>query len=246
MRAKIGIIGTGGVGMSVALSLLHFGAAGELILNDARPDVAEGEAMDLVQGSSFYPTARVRAGAIEEMLDCDAVVVTAGVGRAAPGQSRLELLATNAGIVTDDRPAAAGRARHRGHGHEPGGRHDAGDDAGLGSPAGARDRHRHDARLRAAAAGAGARTRPRPPLDPRPGRGRARRLRGGAVVGRAGGRAAAARLVRLGCGAPGARDRGGPHRGLSRSSGARAPPRTPSGWSPRRCSSGCCAAPGAC
>lgn len=100
MRAKIGIIGTGGVGMSVALSLLHFGAAGELILSDARPDVAEGEAMDLVQGSAFYPTARVRSGAIEEMLDCDAVVVTAGVGRAAPGQSRLELLATNAGIVT--------------------------------------------------------------------------------------------------------------------------------------------------
>ena len=101
MGAKIGIIGTGGVGMSVALSLLHFGAAGELLLNDARPDVAEGEAMDLVQGSSFYPTARVRAGTIEEMQDCDAVVVTAGVGRASPGQSRLELLAINARIVAE-------------------------------------------------------------------------------------------------------------------------------------------------
>jgi L-lactate dehydrogenase len=101
MRVKIGIIGTGGVGMSVAMSLLHFGAAGELVLNDVRPDVAEGEAMDLVQGSSFYPTARVRAGTIEEMHDCDAVVVTAGLGRASPGQSRLELLATNAGIVAE-------------------------------------------------------------------------------------------------------------------------------------------------
>ena len=101
MGSKIGIIGTGGVGMSVALSLLHFGAAGELLLNDARPDVAEGEAMDLVQGSSFYPTARVRAGTIEEMQDCDAVVVTAGVGRASPGQSRLELLAINARIVAE-------------------------------------------------------------------------------------------------------------------------------------------------
>ena len=101
MRVKIGIIGIGGVGSSVAMSLLHFGAVGELILNDARPDIAEGEAMDLVQGSAFYPTARVRAGAIEEMLDCDAVVVTAGIGRAAARQSRLELLATNAGIVTD-------------------------------------------------------------------------------------------------------------------------------------------------
>jgi L-lactate dehydrogenase len=101
MGAKIGIIGTGGVGASVALSLLHFGAAGELILNDAKAEDAEGEAMDLLQGSPFYPTARVRAGAVEEMLDCDAVVVTAGVGRASPGQSRLELLAINAGIVAD-------------------------------------------------------------------------------------------------------------------------------------------------
>ena len=101
MGTKIGIIGTGGVGASVALSLLHFGAAGELILNDAKPEDAEGEAMDLLQGSPFYPTARVRAGAVEEMLDCDAVVVTAGVGRASPGQSRLELLAINAGIVAD-------------------------------------------------------------------------------------------------------------------------------------------------
>ena len=101
MGVKIGIIGTGGVGVSVAMSLLHFGAAGELVLNDVRPDVAEGEAMDLVQGSSFYPTARVRAGTIEEMHDCDAVVVTAGLGRASPGQSRLELLATNAGIVAE-------------------------------------------------------------------------------------------------------------------------------------------------
>jgi L-lactate dehydrogenase len=98
MGAKIGIIGTGGVGESIALSLLHFGTAGELVLNDVKQDDAEGEAMDLVQGSPFYPTARVRAGAVAEMLDCDAVVVTAGVGRAS-GQSRLELQATNAGIV---------------------------------------------------------------------------------------------------------------------------------------------------
>jgi L-lactate dehydrogenase len=109
MRVKIGIIGTGGVGASTAISLLHFGAASELVLHDARPDVAEGEAMDLLQGTAFYPTAAVRAGAIEDMLDCDAVVVTAGVGRA-PGQSRLQLLATNAAIVTDiGRKLAAGR-----------------------------------------------------------------------------------------------------------------------------------------
>lgn len=100
MSKKIGIIGTGWVGSSVAISLLHHGTAGELILNDARGEVAEGEAMDLVHGSSFYPTAAVRAGAVEEMRDCDAVVITAGVG-GRPGQSRLELLGTNARILED-------------------------------------------------------------------------------------------------------------------------------------------------
>lgn len=100
MSARIGIVGTGGVGENVALALLLFGTAGEVILNDVKADDAEGEAMDLRQGSPFYPAARVRAGAVEEMLDCDAVVVTAGIGRA-PGQSRLELQATNARIVAD-------------------------------------------------------------------------------------------------------------------------------------------------
>jgi L-lactate dehydrogenase len=100
VSARIGIVGTGGVGENVALALLLFGTAGEVILNDVKADDAEGEAMDLRQGSPFYPAARVRAGAVEEMLDCDAVVVTAGIGRA-PGQSRLELQATNARIVAD-------------------------------------------------------------------------------------------------------------------------------------------------
>ena len=100
MPARIGIIGTGWVGSSVAIALLHSGAANELILHDAKTAIAEGEAMDLVHGSSFYPAARVRVGEVEEMRDCDAVVITAGVG-GKPGQSRLELLETNARIVHD-------------------------------------------------------------------------------------------------------------------------------------------------
>ena len=54
---KIGIIGTGWVGASVAISVLHDGTARELLLHDARGAVAEGEAMDLRHGAAFYPTA---------------------------------------------------------------------------------------------------------------------------------------------------------------------------------------------
>lgn len=97
---KIGIVGMGWVGSSVAISVLQSGIAGELLVNDVRGELAEGEAMDLAHGGSFYPTARVRAASLEEMSDADAVVVTAGrAGR--PDQSRLDLLRENATIVRD-------------------------------------------------------------------------------------------------------------------------------------------------
>ena len=58
---KIGIVGMGSVGSSIAVSTLHGGVATELLLHDLKPELAEGEAMDLAHGASFYPTASVRA-----------------------------------------------------------------------------------------------------------------------------------------------------------------------------------------
>lgn len=98
---SVGIVGTGWVGSSVAISTLHAGIAEEVLLLDARSEVAEGEALDLSHGSSFYPTADVRAvAAVEDMLDTDAVVVTAGRG-GKPGESRLNLLRDNAALARD-------------------------------------------------------------------------------------------------------------------------------------------------
>nr|WP_315238649.1 L-lactate dehydrogenase [uncultured Albidiferax sp.] len=95
---SIGIIGTGWVGASVAISVLQAGAAQEVLLFDARDGLAEGEAMDLAHGAAFYPSAQVRAGSLAEMLDTQAIVITAGKG-GAPGQSRLDLLKENLGIL---------------------------------------------------------------------------------------------------------------------------------------------------
>ncbi len=100
MALKIGIVGTGWVGTSVAISTLHAGIASELLLNDAREGLAEGEALDLAQGVSFYPSARVRAASLEDMQDLDAVVISAGRG-GRPGQSRLELLRDNVALVRE-------------------------------------------------------------------------------------------------------------------------------------------------
>ena len=95
MKRQVAIIGTGWVGASVAISTLHSGVVDELLLHDARVEVAEGEAMDLAHGATFYPQATVRTATVEEMAGADVVVVAAGRGGKA-GESRLDLLRDNA------------------------------------------------------------------------------------------------------------------------------------------------------
>jgi L-lactate dehydrogenase len=60
--------------------------------------VAEGEAMDLSHGSSFYPSADVSHASLEEIRQTRAVVIAAGRGGTAD-ESRLQLLRDNAHIV---------------------------------------------------------------------------------------------------------------------------------------------------
>jgi L-lactate dehydrogenase len=100
MKRRVGIIGAGWVGSSVAISTLHSGVADELLLHDVREAVAEGEAMDLAHGASFYPPAVVRKATIEEMAEAEVVVIAAGRG-GRPGESRLELLRENAALIGD-------------------------------------------------------------------------------------------------------------------------------------------------
>lgn len=95
---KIGIIGMGRVGASVASSVLHGGVARELLLCDRDQQLAEGEALDLAHGAAFYPAASVQTCAVEDMNRCDAVVIAAGRnGR--PGETRLDLLRDNATLA---------------------------------------------------------------------------------------------------------------------------------------------------
>jgi L-lactate dehydrogenase len=100
MPMSVGVVGTGWVGASVAISTLHAGFTSELLLADARHEVAEGEAMDLSHGASFYTTATVRAVPGEELLGTDALVVAAGRG-GKPNESRLDLLRDNAKILRE-------------------------------------------------------------------------------------------------------------------------------------------------
>lgn len=98
---RIGIIGMGWVGASVAISTLHRGFARELWVADVAPGLAKAEALDLAHGSSFYHPCSVREASVEAIArDCDAVVIAAGRG-AMPGRSRLDALSATASIAKE-------------------------------------------------------------------------------------------------------------------------------------------------
>lgn len=96
--STVAIIGTGWVGSSTAISMLHAGITDTLLLNDAREGLAEGEAMDLRHGGAFYPQADVRDASLDEIRDADVIVIAAGRG-SRPGQTRLDLLSDNAALT---------------------------------------------------------------------------------------------------------------------------------------------------
>lgn len=95
----VGIVGTGWVGSSIALSTLQIGATQELLLSDVRTEIAEGEAMDLSHGSSFYPHATVRSVDLDDIVRASLVVIAAGRG-GGPDESRLDLLQDNVETIS--------------------------------------------------------------------------------------------------------------------------------------------------
>ena len=103
---KVGLIGAGMVGASFAYSLMQSGVANELVLIDADAARAEGEMMDLNHGLPFVRPMRIIAGDYSDLADAEVIVICAGVGQR-PGQSRLELLRTNAGIFHNIVPKVA-------------------------------------------------------------------------------------------------------------------------------------------
>ena len=98
-KRKIVLVGTGFVGMSMAYAQENEVGVNELVLIDVLKEKAEGEAMDLAHGLSCAPSRiDIKAGDYNECKDADIVVITAGLAQK-PGQTRLELAKTNAGIM---------------------------------------------------------------------------------------------------------------------------------------------------
>lgn len=98
---KVGIVGTGFVGCSIAYAMINQGITNELFLIDVNNEKAKGEAHDLSDGIGWGQTnVTVFAGDYNDCKDADIMVITAGINQK-PGQSRLDLVDTNAKIMTD-------------------------------------------------------------------------------------------------------------------------------------------------
>ena len=103
MNRKVTIIGAGNVGATIAYTLSLDDIASEIVLIDINEEKAEGEVMDIVQGTSFREPISVIAGDYSDAADSDIVIITSGIGRK-PGQSRIELAQTNVNILKDITP----------------------------------------------------------------------------------------------------------------------------------------------
>ncbi len=97
---KVAIVGAGNVGSTFAFSLMISGVAREIVLIDRNLERAQGECMDLNHGASFVHPVNITASGFEGCRDADIVVITAGA-KQKPGQTRIDLVQTNAQIFKE-------------------------------------------------------------------------------------------------------------------------------------------------
>ena len=98
MKRKITIIGAGSVGATIAYTLSQQDIANEIVLIDINKKKADGEVMDIMQGTSFRDPITIVSGDYAAAADSNIVIITSGIARK-PGQTRLELAQTNVNII---------------------------------------------------------------------------------------------------------------------------------------------------
>jgi L-lactate dehydrogenase len=106
---KIGIVGCGMVGSASAFALVMRGVGREIVLVDLNRARAEAEANDIYHAVPFANPLTVRAGDYADLAGAKVVVIAAGVAQK-PGETRLQLLQRNAGVLAQVVPAILNHA----------------------------------------------------------------------------------------------------------------------------------------
>ena len=96
-KRKCAVIGCGFVGATTAYTLMKSRLFSEMVLLDANPKKAIGEAEDLSHGLSFNSPMEIYAGNYEDLTDASIIVIAAGAGQK-DGETRMDLLEKNVRI----------------------------------------------------------------------------------------------------------------------------------------------------
>lgn len=91
-------MGAGGVGSSIAYTLMLRAVYSEIVIIDINRQKAEGEALDMMHGVSFTEYCRIYAGDYSDCKGAEAIVITAGAAQE-KGENRRDLLGRNAKII---------------------------------------------------------------------------------------------------------------------------------------------------
>ena len=95
---KIAIVGAGSVGATIAYAAMIRGVSKQISLYDVNKPKVSAEVLDLNHGLQFAPMAQIEGSDDVAICDgADVVVITAGA-KQKPGQTRMALAESNAGI----------------------------------------------------------------------------------------------------------------------------------------------------
>lgn len=100
-KKRVGIVGVGNVGATLAFTLATKDICSSILLKDQRENITQAMALDISQATNAANSKTVIHACLsdEEFNNCDVIVITAGVARKS-GMSRDDLLLINAKIMT--------------------------------------------------------------------------------------------------------------------------------------------------
>ena len=96
---KISVVGVGSVGTAIAYACLIRGSAGSLALYDTNKAKVRAEVLDLTHGSQFVPHSRIEGSDDIAVTAHSAIVIVTAGAKQHPGQTRLDLAATNVAMA---------------------------------------------------------------------------------------------------------------------------------------------------
>ena len=107
-QRKVAMVGCGSAGAASCFALMQSGLFTEMVLIDAYPEKAEGEAMDIAQGLTFSRPMKIYAGSYDDLADAAVIIVTAAASQRR-GDTRLDLVNKNVDIFKKVIPEIASR-----------------------------------------------------------------------------------------------------------------------------------------